>query len=76
MPISYYYHFQHEKPQLMGGEVLMKGYIKEASNIWSDETSGNRFTIHLGFPEEHKMLIVEAGPPVTVTFRHIIARRR
>ena len=76
MPISYYYHFQDEKPQLIGGEVLMKGYIKDSSNISSVETSGNRFTINLGSPQEHKSLVIEAGPPVTVTFRQIIGRLR
>ncbi|PYS87624.1 MAG: hypothetical protein DMF62_11905 [Acidobacteria bacterium] len=76
MAISYYYHFQDEKPQLIGGEVLMKGYIKDSSTISSVETFGDRFTINLGSPQEHKSLVIEPGPPVTVTFRQFLGRRR
>jgi hypothetical protein len=76
MAISYYYHFQDEKPQLIGGEVLMKHYIKDTTNISGVDTLGDRFTIHLGSAQEGKFLVIESGPPVTVTFRHIIGRRR
>ena len=76
MPISYFYHFQDEKPQQIGGEVLLRGYIKDNTTITAVEADANRLTLTLGSAQMHQYLEIEPGPPVTVTYRHFIPRMR
>jgi hypothetical protein len=76
MPISYHYHFQDEGRHTMSGEVLFKHYIKDNTKISNIEADQNRLTIYLGDPQIHVCLIIEPGPPVTVTYRQFHGRRR
>jgi|GEM_PF-3320743 len=75
MPISYYYQFQNEQRQTISGEVIFKYYMKENTTISSVEAAPNRVTIYLG-SQIHQCLVIEPGPPTTVTFRHLVGRRR
>jgi len=73
MPISYYYHFQDENPQQIGGEVPLRHYIGEKKMVSNMCAESNRMTIYLD-SSGHECMVVEMGPPVTVTFRRLHGR--
>ncbi len=74
MPITYYYKFQDENKQQISGEVIFKHYMKENTNVTSIDADSNRMTIYFG-SQIHQCLIIDPGPPMTVTFRHLVGRR-
>ena len=80
MPISYFVQFQEEKPYRIGGEVLFRSYLKENTTISRIEAGygapADRMTIYLGSSQIHECIIIEPGPPMTVTFRHLHGRMR
>ena len=76
MPISYFVQFNDEKPQQIGGEVLYKYYVKQNTTITEINAAPNILSLRLGNSLPHQFLEIEQGPPVTVTFRSILPRRR